>query len=360
MTDRKGNRAEEERLREEEEERRAGQHGSRYTGDGHPSPARRHSHRTPGRPVLPPSGVAATASVLSGESSLIEPHPQVGGYAPPMAPQPPPAVGGAPPVPIPVPMTLGRSRSGSRSRHDGSGSVAMPPMPADAAMESGSEAYYSSGGRPVRRTSSSRRRDGAAAAAAAVATASRLAAHEERERRRTDGSSSRGTPPAKPVSVKVRVHDDRDRNVTLRRLTDEEAAASRRDQRRRRADSVSSMSGSDVAGGRRYRREASQQRSEGPAESEPLEPLTPPNPAFAAGRRPKDSAYYSGQPGPSGSTPAAGATVSSLGGSPGSFGTMSPSPSGPLKEATGSAADRRRRRRLERRDGSGTGTVDYN
>ncbi|TPX12138.1 uncharacterized protein E0L32_007253 [Thyridium curvatum] len=344
--------------RMEEEERRTGAHGSRYTGDGYPSPTRRDSRR-PGRPPL--SARTTTASDMS--SSIIETRPPAAS-GPPMPPFAAPMGGPAPPTVIPVPG--GHSRSQSRSRHDFIEPVEMPAMPQDPHgilyPESGSEAYNSSGGRPHRRHSSRRRREGEAAAAAAVASASRLAAEEGRR-----GGVPPGYPPSgKPVSVKVKVHDDRDRNVTLRRLTEEEQAASRREQRsRRRDDSASSLSGTDTPSRRRYRRDSSQRRAESAAEhavEEPLAPLSPPNPAFAAGRRPKDSAYYSGQPGPSGSNPAAGHTVSTLdSGSHGTWSGVSPSPSGPLREPTASAADRRRRRRLERRDGSGrqAGTVEF-
>jgi hypothetical protein len=364
MKDRRDYR-EEDRLREEEDDRRAGHRGSRYTADGYPSPSRSHSRRhRPGRPTAPPSGVTTT---LSDESSYIEPRPPSGYTGPPTtgAMPPPPPMGHVPPqAPIPVtPVGLRASRSGSRSRHDVVDPVVMPPMPTDPhgmLHESGSESYFSSGGHPHRRHSSRRRKEGEAAAAAAVAAASRLAEEERRK-----GESG----PGHPVSVKVNV--DPDRNVTLRRVPPGEQEATRRQERSRRRDddSVSSLSATETApSSRRYRRESSRGRAEAAAERivDPHrddEPLAPPNPAFAHGRRPKDSAYYSGQPGPSGGTPAAGATVSSLG-SPGSHGTwsaMSPSPSGPLKEGTASAADRRRRRRLERRDGSRqpSGTVEF-
>lgn len=362
---RRGDYREEDRLRAEEDERRAGHHGSKFTADGYPSPTRSHSRRhRPGRPMAPPSGITS----VSDESSMIEARPVSGYGGPPMPPippsgvQPPPPMGYVPP-PAPVPHTpigVRASRSGSRTRHEMGDTATMPPMPPDphgTMHESGSESYFSSGGQPRRRDSSRRRRDGEAAAAAAAATASRLAAEEEDRHHRGAGSSNQ------PVSVKVKVHDDPDRNVTLRRVTDEERR--REDRDRRRNDSVSTLSADDTPSSRRYRRESSRGRAEAAAERrvEDDGPLAPPNPAFAAGRRPKDSAYYSGQPGPSGGTPAAGATVSSLG-SPGSHGTwsaLSPSPSGPLKEPTASAADRRRRRRLERRDGSRqpSGSVEY-
>lgn len=437
-------RDEEDRRRDEEEDRRAGRRVSRYTGDGYPSPSRRESRRRPHRPRPPPSGVTMTeTSILSGESS-IEPRgntpydPAPPGTRPPPAaiPVPPPAPptasgpgAAAPPVPIPVPIPVppAGTNSGHPSRYDVTEPVSMPPMPADPHgllhHDSASEAAYDSPSGQQHR----RRREGEAAAAAAAASASLLAAQEDEERRRrgerpsTSGLGQEHTPPANPpVSVRVRVHDDRDRNITLRMLTDEEA---RREQQRRsrRADSVSSISGGAGGGGaggggggedttptnsRRYRRDSSrgsrsqsrrraeaaaEQRVERDDESSLVPPLSPPNPAFArrtgggGGPGNKDSAYYSGQlgqPGPSGAVPAAGATVSSLGGSPGPAGTglgsgLGPAPpgpagfaspggshatftSGPMSNADTAAADRRRRRRLERRDGSRQATtVDF-
>jgi len=360
-------RHEEERLRHDDEERRGGARPPRYTGDGYPSPARRESQRR--RERRPPPAVAPTVSALSDlSSSVIEPRSQATAFGgPPMPPLVSGGLGGPPGPPGMGP------RSRSISRHDVVEPAVMPAMPPDPQgvlhHESGSETYMSSGGHPHRRPSARRRREGEAAAVAAAATAGRLAA-EEQQHRRTDRGPER-TPPSQPVSVKVKVHDDRDRNVTLRRLTEEEAAAARRDQRRRPADSSSSLSEPESPSRRRYRRDSSMRRAELEAERRvddaPLapEPLPPPNPAFAGGRRPKDSAYYSGQPGPSGGMAAAGHTVSSIG-SPDSHGTWSglgPSPSGALKEPTASAADRRRRRRLERRDTQGAsaagGAVDF-
>ncbi|KAK0646226.1 hypothetical protein B0T16DRAFT_374660 [Cercophora newfieldiana] len=374
---------EEEERRRDEEDRRSGRRSSRYTGDGYPTPTKRDSRRRPPRTQPPPSGVTNSASVIS--ESSIEPRGDTN-----YDPAPP----GAPPVPVPFPLPvpagaglpppsvappLGRtsrshSRSHSRPRYDGAEGVTMPPMPPDPHgvlhPESGSETYFSSGGAPHQRHRV--RRDAEAAAAVAAASAGALAAEQEEDRRRRGDYRGEGTPPSqKPVSVNVKVHHDRDRNITLRRLTDEEAAATRRAQRRR--DSVSSQSEADTPTGRRYRRErdTSQRRAEAAAEqhveNDPLlPPLSPPNPAFSAGRRPqgKDSAYYSGQPGPSGGVPQAGATVSSLGdlgspaGSRGEFSAISPAGSGmPGRDPAGSAAaDRRRRRRIERREGSGTRT----
>jgi hypothetical protein len=267
---------------------------------------------------------------------------------------------------------VGAGANQSRSRHDITESVSMPPAPPDPHgvlhEESGSEAYNSAGGHPHRRHSERRRREGEAAAAIAAAEAASLAAEEEARRRRSrsragDPAAASGGVSSPPVSVKMQIHNDKDRHVTLRRLTEQEAAAEReakRSERRRRRDSLSSLSGTETAASRRrYRREAAEgSGGPGPAPPPPLmDPLSPPNPAFAGGKRPKDSAYYSGKPGePSASALTAGSGI----GSPESHGTwsaMSPSVSG---ADTVDPAERRRRRRLERNKVGGTpGTVDF-
>jgi hypothetical protein len=393
----------EERIRIEEEERRAGRYSPRYTGDGY-SP-RRESRRASIRPAGPIRRTTSP-SRLTEESSLIEPRP-LSGYEshPPLEPlptggyRPPPTASGPAPPPVGqyanmvsdpasgvIPVAIDTGGHHSRT-HSHQSIVDMPPMPPDphgvlhTAKSSESESYLS---RRDRR-SESRRRAGDDAAAAAAASASVLAAEEEAQRRaESDRETSKDRTP--PVSVKVKVHDDKDRNVTLRRLTEQEALAARR-ARRQRTESMSSLSGSEAAGGSsrtRYRRDTSRRRAaeevaEARAESS-LSSLPQPTPTFAGGKKPKDSAYYSGQPlaqvGPAGTTPAAGATVSSLGSiqSPGSHGTWSGmSPVGPSAvggvpaagpseaSATASAAERRRRRRLERqaaRPGP-SGTVDF-
>ncbi|KUI65321.1 hypothetical protein VM1G_00225 [Cytospora mali] len=422
-----------------EEERRAGQYSPRFTGDGYSTPPRRRdSRRGPIRPVdsrtattlsrltdeeslidprptsgyeahpplerLPatayrPPPTATSESRLTEEESLIEPRPLSGYEAhPPLerlpttAYRPPPtATGPAPPpvgqyAPATKPVPAGNtSHSQTQSRQNVIEPVSMPPMPPDPKgllASSESDSFVS---RRDRRRSESRQRAVQDAAATAAAKAGILAAEEEAQRRvEHERSDSRDRT---PVSVQVKVHDDKDRNVTLRRLTEEEALAARR-ARRRRTDSTSSISGSDAARGGsrpRYRRDTSRRRAaEDTAESaaeESLGPLSPPAPAFAGGRRPKE-APFSGQPqqqaGPAGATPAAGTTVSSLGSmaSPDSHGTwsgMSPvgtnlAPLAPMHQgpsdgsvsASASAADRRRRRRLERRDGrTGVGGVDF-
>lgn len=384
VKDRRGQK-EEEHLRVEEEERRSGQHEPRYTGDGYghnTPPRRRDSRRASLQPAAPIRAAATEVSHMSEESSLIEQRP-LSGYDPPLNPLPtenrrqyqaqPPRGPVPPPVGQYAPQT---SHSRTQSRHSFVEQASMPAMPSDPqgilAHESESDSFVSRGDR---RRSGSRRRAGEAAAAAAASSAGMLAAEEEARRRvEEERAASRGRTP--PVSVKVKVHDD-NRNVTLRRLTEEEALAAQR-ARRRRADSGSSLSGSEVASGSRsrYRRDKSGRRAAEEAAEEavqsPAEPLSPPQPAFAAGKRPKDSAYYSGpQLGPSGVVPGAGATVSSLASlnSPGSHGTWSqmspagtPGVPGPSEaSATASAADRRRRRRLERRNErpAASGTVDF-
>ncbi|KAM0636882.1 hypothetical protein ACHAPW_000321 [Verticillium nonalfalfae] len=340
LADRKNKRQDDYRYRDEEETM-----VSRYTGDGYSSPSRtrRHSRRPSGRQA-PYSAVGTSVTGLTEDSSQFEPRPADSGHSgPPMPPLP----AGAPPIPAPYPAS--RSRANSQVRTDVVEPAVMPAMPADPQgvlhHESGSESYFSPGGRPHRRPSERRRVEGERAAAAAAASAGALAAEEE--------ARHRAYTPSGPVSVKVKMHDDKDRNVTLRRLTDDEAAASRRDQRRRRDNSVSSI-GTGSPSRQRYRRDSSQRRVELAAESAvtdatPLPPLSPPNPAFAKGRKPKDSAYYSGQP--AGSASLAPPEASSIG-SPESHGTwsaMSPSPGGPGDKPTASAADNRRRRRQERR-----------
>lgn len=253
--------------------------------------------------------------------------------------------------------------------------ITMPPAPPDphgilhqeTVIESGSENYMSAGGHPHRRHSSRRRREGEEAAIAATAAAASLAAAEEERRRRSRSHVDVVSP---PVSVKVKVHGDKNQNVTLRRLTEQEAEAERNsrktERRRRRADSLSSLSGTDTAASRRrYRRgeRTSEATISGPppamAPLSPLEPLSPPNPAFAKGRKPKDSAYYSGKPGgPGGSSNAVGGPGSV--GSPESHGTWSAMSPGSASDSV-DPAERRRRRRMERnqRSAGGTSRVDF-
>ncbi|KAL2122965.1 hypothetical protein VTJ04DRAFT_3420 [Mycothermus thermophilus] len=375
----------EERMREEEDERRSGRRGSRYTGDGYSTPSRRESRRRRIRRSRPPPSEFTETSVFSGESS-IEPRGATSYDPSSVRPQSQGTVpaNGPPKPPIPP---AGTMPGGSQQppRYDvNDGPVKMPPMP----RESDTDTYQS----PTRQRSR-RHQDPAAAAAAASASALALAAEEQRSREHAAAAA-----PGAPVSVRLRI-DERDRNVTLRRLTEEEAMREQR--RRERGDSVSSLSDTDPPGtggsrgtssARRYRRDSvsvttSMRRDAesaghlpphsstaaitggggggspasgvapppppstmtgggGPpgtvADSSYLdEPLSPPNPAFArrSGGAAKD--------GPAGGP--AGTTMSSLNSPGGSFSSM------PLTDQD--AAERRRRRRLERREGSRPGTT---
>ncbi|KAI9055177.1 hypothetical protein LZ554_000141 [Drepanopeziza brunnea f. sp. 'monogermtubi'] len=329
---------------EEERLARRGNTPSRLTGDGVPNPRRQ--QRRLSRPL------SSDLSSIIDDPHLVRP-------------------GALPAVPVPFqPGPIAADMEARRSRYDVTQPVSMPPVPPDPQgllhqEDSGSEAYISAGGHPRRRHSSARRREGEIAAAAAVAEAARLAAKEEERRRRsrsrggrTDLGSGIVSP---PVSVKVKVHGDKDRNVTLRRLTEKEAEAERQarrsDRRRRRADSMSSLSGTDAGPSRRrYRREGGRVESTPPPSMAPLEP---PAPLFSGGRKPKDSAYYSGKPNEHGASDAALPVADFT--SPGSHGTwsaMSPSVDG--GDGAEAAAERRRRRRLERNQRNQTGTVDYN
>jgi hypothetical protein len=342
-------RLEEERI---EEQRIARQRSSarppRFTGDGLGSP-RRQRHRE------------SRTHDSEFSSVLDDPHEIRPGAIPPIPAGLAGAAGGA---------MAAAAMSQSRSKQDVTERVNMPPIPPDPQgvlhQESGSEQYFSSGGAQHRRHSSVRRREGEEAAAAAAAGAAGLAAEEEARRRRRSRSRAESQGAPDPVSVKVKMHGDKDQNVTLRRLTEQEAAAEREVRRgsrsRRRADSASSLSGTDTAASRRrYRREDRQRRDEVAAEQSVTGPppamalLSPPNPAFAGGRRSKESAYYSARPEAS----VAGSKLGSMAsiGSPESHGTwsaMSPGSAG----GEDAAAERRRRRRLERNQRP-AGTVDF-
>jgi hypothetical protein len=372
------------RLAEEERLSRigGGQTPSRYTGDGIPPPRRHRISRTqesselssviddphhirPG--AIPPIPAALGGGIAgAGLASQSRSRHDISSAPPAAYPPPPPNFPGTPNYPAPP------------ENYPPPQQATMPPQPVDPVgilhHDSGSESYVSAGGQPHRRHSSRRRHDGEIAAAAAVAGAAGLAAEEELRRRRSRSrSQSQGPANTPPVSVKVKMHGDRDRNVTLRRLTEEEAAAEREarrsERRRRRADSLSSLSGTDTASNRRrYRRdereaeERAGSRASGPPPQ--MQPLSPPNPAFAAGRRPKDSAYYSGRPegsaaaaaGPRSSGGVAGGGVGRMS-SPESHGTWSGLSPGSAGESV-DPAERRRRRRLERNQRPGT--VEFN
>lgn len=341
---------EEDQRIEEERRARQGKTPTKYTGDGFPSSSRRHGRRGSR------THSSDLSSIIVDDVHSIRP-----GAIPPI---PAAAAGGVAGAAL-------ASGGRSSSRHDLPPSEHpsnLPPPPHFPQADSGSEMYASSGGAMHRRHSSRRRREGEAAAAAAVAGAAGLAAEEEAKRRRSRSRDySQGPAVASPpVSIKVQMHGDKDQNVTLRRLTEQEAAAEReahrkRSQRRRRADSLSdsNLSGTDITSNRRRfrreRREADEIAAEKRAEANmppAMADLSPPNPAFAGGRRPKDSAYYSGRPEGSGIAehPGLGSVES-----PGSHGTWSA-----LSPESGSeaAAKRRQRRKLERNQRP-PGTVDF-
>jgi hypothetical protein len=315
-------------------ERRSGTVPPRFTGDGTP----RRSH---GRVA------EVSDSDISSDLTASTVEPRRNGPMPPLAAGAIPAAAAA----GAAAGAAGAAGAGSRSRHDVTEPVPPPPREPREWQESGSEVYNSAGGREHRRHHPSRGREAEAAAAGAVLGVA--AAEEERRRReRSRGQQGVASP---PVSLKVKVNPDR--GVTLRRLTEEEAAAeraARRDQSRRRGDSVSSHSAADTAASnRRYRRDESARRDAAEAAAGTRveaggssRPLSPPRPAFAAGRTQKDSSYFSGAPPPPESL--------------GSHGTRSGvSPSGAGTAAGEDAEQRRRRRRAERNQRQVTGTVEY-
>lgn len=372
------NKREEDERRRMEDARRDGRRGSKYTGDGYSTPTR----STRSRPPAASAPTATSFTVDSGSSMLESRPPGTSTLGPPM----PPLGAGSrpPPVSVSLPSSQSRSRhsrsrSRSRAKSDAvTDPVSMPSMPPDphgllrplrpesvsvsdsfASTQSGTQSGMQSG--MQRRPSAHRRREGEEAAAAAAASAAGLAAEEDRRR---DTSQVSG----QPVSVKVRYHDDRDRKITLRRLTEEETAAAARRHSRGRSDSVSSLSESEAPTARRhYRRDSSSHKTADETAAEGLvsQSLSPPSPAFTKGRRAgKDSAYYSGQPGPSARVPYPDPTVSSIvTESQNEWSALSPSPSGPtvgpVESSIQSAADRRRRRRQERRDQRPTNTVEF-
>ncbi len=307
-----------------ETERRSGNVPPRFTGDGTP-------RRTQGRVT------ELTDSDISSELTASTVEPRRGGAMPPLA-------AGAVPVAAAA-GAAGAAIAQSRSRHDISEPVPAPPREPREWQDSGSEVYNSAGGREHRRHHLNRGRE----AEAAVAGAALGVAAAEEERRRRERSRGQQSVASPPVSVKVKVMPDR--GVTLRRLTEEEAAAdraARRDQSRRRGDSASSLSAADTAASnRRYRRDESARRDAAEAGSS-SRPLSPPRPAFAAGRQPKDSSYFSGPPPPPESL-----------GSPESHGTWSGmSPSGTGTVGGEDPAERRRRRRAQRQ-AAGVGPMEF-
>lgn len=323
---------EEQRLRDEED-LRSGTSLSRFT-DGYDSPGRRDDRR----PQRRQTGYPPTDTLLSTEmsESTIEPRPARGNYVPPTE------MSNLQQDSTVVP--VGRAGNHSRRNSEHVSMPAMPPDPRGILAPINPTETTASGISPGSRAQRSRQgRD-----------TTKLAPGED------DSRYERYASPAS-VSVKMKVHDDKDRNVTLRRLTEEEAMAARG-----RRDSASSISGleSPTQGRRTYRRDSSHKRAGSRAEdNDDIASLAPPNPTFAKQkRRGKDSAYYSGQaaPAPSlGNSAQFNQTVSSLAESHGTWSGITPSVNtsgpGPAIAAEGSAAaeNRRNRRRLERRRASG-------
>lgn len=297
-------------IRRVEDEKAGPQNSRKYTGDGRPSPRR---------------GEYNESSLLSSdftESVVEDPRrAHFGGPIPPLAA----AVGGA------------AAGAQSRSRQD----ISHHPSRASNVLGgSRTEVINPEGSGSNRRHSSAQRRAEEAAALAAGIAAEQAAAHHharrERSESRTRRSQSRtrdarqdgvGSP---PVSVRIQMHGDNHRNVTLRRLSEQETAAKMEAAQNRRklqkgnraagsgSSNISSLSGTDfsmdnLAQKRRYRRdkadrldneeklrmerEAEQKVEGGNNSISELSELSPPNPAFAKGKQrptvPKDSAYYS-------------------------------------------------------------------
>lgn len=230
----------------------------RYTGDGTPGPRRggrtgsftddtetdftgstpalsRHNLPRPSQSTIPPVPIPYQQHQPPSQSTV----PLV---PPPHQQHPPPQMQGSQatlpmPAPVPIPMP----------------SPYVPPP----GHESGSEEYFSAGGRPHRRHHQIPDAHAAVPAPAATgltAGAAAAEAHRDSSRQRSSGGASVNSP---PVSVKVKMHQD-GRHVTLRRLNEEEAAAERdhrrkERQRRNRTGSVSSMGNADEE---RWRRAA--------------------------------------------------------------------------------------------------------
>ncbi|KAI6246591.1 hypothetical protein HI914_05242 [Erysiphe necator] len=184
-----------------------------------------------------------------------------------------------------------------------------------------------------------------------------IASEEEWQRSRSriaKISTSAGDTLETTISVKVKVHDDKN-HVTLRRLTREEAAAEREarlaDRRWRRAESISSVSARDAAtSNRRYRWSESETGRKSGYLAQSISPAqaATPSPGLVSGRKPVDSAYYPLQREPSKS----GRLSAALAGSPESYenwSAMSPS----NDDSGEAAAERRRRRRFERSQRNG-------
>lgn len=311
------------RRHEMEEERIARMNSQgRYTGDGFP----------PGR-----GGRRGSLTASTNLTGNVDNRPRPGPGLPPPIPtgvMPAPVAGGfAPPPPPPPPSNgvhHGNTIFGANNPvlTGAAPPVQMPPIPPDPQgilhqETSGSEIYYSSGGRPHRRHHPGR--DGLVAGAATGGAAAEAIRHQSQN---STGEDSVVSP---PVSVKVKMHPD-GRHVTLRRLPEQEAAVEREARRRERQGkhhrqpSASSLGGTD--GSERWRRtealerqqaEAMRSQNEVAAEHRP-EGLVPPPPPIPS----------------SSISPGTGSV-----GSPGTY-------DGNGTEASADYANNRRRRRAER------------
>ena len=350
------------RQQEIEDERLNRSHSKRLTGDGFPRRGGRRGsltasteysadHRPRRDAGLPPPGPSGPSGVIPAG---------VAGAA----------VGG---------ILTDRERDRNRSHHTILGAhnpvltgnipgeqVPIPPNPpfAQSALHqdsSGSEVYASTGGRQHRRHSG---RDAAAAGlaggAAGVLAGEALSSHRNQSRdRRHSASANGGSMASPPVSVKVKMHSD-GRHVTLRRLPEQEAAAERaarrqsrsaNGRRHRRGTSASSLSGTDVGGGERWRRTEAierQQQAEmaSKGQYQPPPPVLyppPPQPAFhqSGNNLAIPNPLPPPPPIPSSSPLGPPRTGTGSVGSPGTY-------DGTGTEASADYANNRRRRRAER------------
>lgn len=218
--------------------------------------------------------------------------------------------------------------------------IPVPPAPADGIHhESGSEEYFSSGGRPHHRHHLG------AEAAAAGAGAALAAKHRDTSRQRSSGDASVNSP---PVSVKVKMHND-GRHVTLRRLNEEEAAAEREARRRERhrRNRNGSLSSVGEGGSERWRRveameaaQAEQAHHDSASANAPI-PMPPPPPVFTAA--PSHGAHEELHLPPPPPIPG-----STMGGSVGSPGGTTPYDTGTEMSRPSTYDANRRRRRAER------------
>ncbi|RKF79713.1 putative cytochrome b561 ferric reductase transmembrane [Golovinomyces cichoracearum] len=275
---------------------------------------------------------------------------------------------------LPISLMPGTSTKIPESRQNIGGReiLEMPSMPPERYENLHSESNISSQIAPQtqhhRRDSLHRSGESQGAAIAAATEAARVVvSQEERQKNqsRVSGVSSNTYDDyERSISVKVKVHDDKN-HVTLRRLTREEAAAEREariaDRQRRRAESLSSMSAIDTAAShRRYRRSESETGRQpdylAPAISRSHAPAT--NSSIAAGQKSIDKTYY---PPKQDLSRSAHLSVGQVGSSDGqeTWSAMSPG-----NDDNGeAAAERRRRRRLERSQKSvlsGEGAMNYN